>query len=157
MSEADAEDITQEVFRALAKALPKFELDKSIGTFRNWLFTVTRSKLNNHLVKSRKLPIPTENLPDRGDVSDWDNLYMKELFRHACEQVEEAVEASSWQVFWRTAVQLESPEAVAAALGLTVANVYQKKSRVASRLREAIRLADEEVLSDPPPGSGMPL
>lgn len=157
MREADAEDITQEVFRSLAKALPNFELDKSIGTFRNWLFTVTRSKLNNHLAKSRKLPVPTEHLPDQGDVSDWDNLYMKELFRHACEKVEEAVEPSSWQVFWRTAVDLQSPDEVARDLNLSVANVYQKRSRVATRLREAIRMADEEVLSEPPPGAGIPV
>jgi RNA polymerase sigma-70 factor (ECF subfamily) len=157
MREADGQDITQEVFRSLAKALPQFELDKSIGTFRNWLFTVTRSKLNNHLVKSQKLPVPTEHLPEEGDVSDWDNLYMKELFRHACVKVEKAVEPSSWLAFWRTAVELESPDAVASDLGLTVANVYQKRSRVASRLREVIRLADDEVLSEPPSGTGMPL
>ncbi|WP_411847440.1 sigma-70 family RNA polymerase sigma factor [Roseibacillus persicicus] len=155
--EADAEDITQEVFRSLAKALPKFQLDQTIGTFRNWLFTVTRSKLNNHLVKSRKIPVPTENLPDQGDVSDWENLYMKELFRHACERVEEVVEKSSWQAFWRTAVDLEAPEKVAAELELSVANVYQKRSRVAARLREAIRLADDEVLSGKGPGAGIPI
>lgn len=65
MREADAEDVTQEVFRRLAKALPKFELDQSIGTFRNCLFTVTRSKLNNHLVKLCKLPVPTEHVPEQ--------------------------------------------------------------------------------------------
>jgi len=157
VSDADAEDVTQEVFRALARTLPKFELDQSIGTFRNWLFTVTRSKLNNHFVKARKTPVPTEHLPDEGDVSDWDEFYMRELFRHACAVVEGAVEASSWQAFWRTAVDLESPAKVANELGLSVANVYQKRSRVGTRLREAITLADDEVLPESPPNAGIPL
>lgn len=82
---------------------------------------------------------------------------MKELFRHACEQVSAVVEESSWQVFWRTAVELESPTDVASELGLTVANVYQKKSRVALRLREAIQLAGCEALSETGEGIGMPL
>lgn len=155
VSGADAEDVTQEVFRALARALPKFELDPSIGTFRNWLFTVTRSKLNNHFVMARKTPVPTEHLPDEGDASDWDELYLKELFRHACELVEEAVEASSWEAFWRTAVGLESPAKVATDLGLSVANVYQKRSRVGTRLREAITLVDDERMPESPSHAGI--
>lgn len=66
LSGADAEDVTQEVFRALAKALPNFQLDQSIGTFRNRLFTVTRSKMNSMLAKSQRLPQMMEELPDRG-------------------------------------------------------------------------------------------
>lgn len=157
LSGPDSEDVTQEVFRALAQALPNFQLDQSIGTFRNWLFTVTRSKLNTMLAKSQRLPQTMEELPDQGDAAaDWEQFYMKELFRHACQEVSAVVEESSWQVFWRTAVELESPAQVASEMGLTVANVYQKKSRVALRLREAIQLADCEALSEPGAGAVFP-
>jgi len=146
LSPTDAEDVTQDTFHAISQALPKFNLDKSIGTFRNWLFTVTRSKLNTHLSKSQRTDIPTGNLPESADTKDWDELYMKELFAQACRVVEKQVESSTWHAFWRTAVELESPDAVATALSLTTDNVYQKKSRVAARIREAIQSLDETAI-----------
>ena len=91
LTATDSEDVTQDVFRALSQALPTFQLDKAIGTFRNWLFTVTRSKLNTHLSKSQRTDIPTENLPETTDTKDWDELYMKELFKKACLLVEQQV------------------------------------------------------------------
>ncbi len=146
ISPVDSEDVTQEVFRALAKALPEFQLDKSIGTFRNWLFTVTRSKLNNHLNKSKRTDIPTDQLIEEADTRDWDQFYFKELFSHACQQVEKEIDPSSWEAFWRTAVNMEPIESVAQDLALSTANTYQKKSRVAARIRNAIREIDESVI-----------
>lgn len=146
LSSADSEDVTQEVFRSLSQALPGFELNKSIGTFRNWLFTVTRSKLNTFLSKSRRTDIPTDTLPEPTDTADWDQLYMKELFAQACKTVEKQVEPSTWKAFWKTAVELESTENVARDLGLTVDNVYQKKSRVAARIRLAIQELDDSAV-----------
>ena len=146
LTSTDSEDVTQEVFRALSNALPTFQLDKSIGTFRNWLFTVTRSKLNTFFTQSKRVDIPAENLPESTETKDWDELYMKEIFARACQQVESQVEQSTWQAFWRTAVELESPEDVATSLNLSIDNVYQKKSRVAARIREAIRELDETAI-----------
>ena len=146
LNSADAEDVTQEAFRALSQALPTFQLDKSIGTFRNWLFTVTRSKLNTFLTRSQRVDIPVENLPESAETKDWDELYLKELFSWACQQVEKQVEPSTWQAFWRTAVELESTEDVAAALSLTTDNVYQKKSRVAARIRTTIQELDDTAI-----------
>lgn len=143
LSQADAEDVTQEAFRSLSQALPTFDLDKSIGTFRNWLFTVTRSKLNTHLTKSLKVPIPVEHVPEVAETKDWDELYMREIFNKACALVQAEVQPDTWQAFWRTAVELEKPDDVAAALSLTTDNVYQKRSRVATRIRQAIKELDE--------------
>jgi len=146
LSPTDSEDVTQDIFRSLSQALPNFELNKSIGTFRNWLFTVTRSKLNTHLSKSQRTDIPTEHLPESTETKDWDELYLKELFNKACHLVKQQVEPSTWQAFWRTAVELESPDSVASDLSLSTDNVYQKKSRVAARLREALKALDETAL-----------
>lgn len=63
LSPTDSEDVTQEVFRDLAKALPSFQLDKSVGTSRNWLFTVTRSKLNTFRANSSSSDSPQSRRP----------------------------------------------------------------------------------------------
>lgn len=142
LSVTDAEDVTQEVFRSLAQALPSFELDKSIGSFRNWLFTITRSKMNTHLKKSQKVDIPIAEIPEEGETKDWDHFYYKEVFLKACELARLHIDDQSWQVFWRTAVEDESPKVVGEELGLSLDNVYQKKSRVTARVKEAIRGID---------------
>ncbi|MEM9080992.1 MAG: sigma-70 family RNA polymerase sigma factor [Verrucomicrobiota bacterium] len=146
LSPTDAEDVTQEVFRSLAQALPTFQLDRSIGTFRNWLFTVTRSKLNTHLAKSRKIDIPTSDLPEPNETTAWDQLYLKELFAKACQIVQADTDNISWQAFWRTAVEDQPPKDVANALNLSLDNVYQKKSRLSARIREAIATLDDSAI-----------
>ena len=53
-------------------------------------------------------------------------------------------EEPTWRAFWGTAVDGQSPDEVARELGLTVAAVYQAKSRVPRRLRaELAGLAGE--------------
>ena len=142
LSQTDAEDVTQEVFRSLAQALPGFELDKSVGTFRNWLFTVTRSKMNNHLRKSQRVDIPMAEIPEKAETKDWDHFYCKEVFSKACQLARLHIDEQSWIVFWRTAVEDESPKQVAEDLQLSLDNVYQKRSRVTARVQEAITSID---------------
>lgn len=142
LASSDAEDVTQDVFRSLAQALPGFELDKSVGTFRNWLFTVTRSKMNTHLKKLQRVDIPIGEIPEASETKDWDHFYYKEVFAKACELARLHIDEQSWQVFWRTAVEDESPKAIAEELKLSLDNVYQKKSRVTARVKEAIKSID---------------
>src|SRR5262245_45242449 len=74
LSEADAGDVTQDVLKAVASAIPRFEYDPERSSFRNWLFTVVRSKLNNFFALQARQPRPagettlaqfTESEPDR--------------------------------------------------------------------------------------------
>jgi RNA polymerase sigma-70 factor (ECF subfamily) len=45
LSEAEAEDATQDVFVRILKALPTFALDRGRGRFRTWLWQVTSSAI----------------------------------------------------------------------------------------------------------------
>src|SRR5579864_7281761 len=49
LQDADAADVTQEVFRGMAGAVANLEYDASRGAFRGWLFTVTRNKIRDFL------------------------------------------------------------------------------------------------------------
>ncbi len=44
---ADAADIMQETFAAVAKALPTFDHQRPNATFRGWLWTITRNKIRD--------------------------------------------------------------------------------------------------------------
>ena len=56
----------------------------------------------------------------------------------------------TWQAFWRTAVEGETPRDVAAALGLTAGAVYVYRNRVMARIRREI----ERYESDQFPNEG---
>ena len=46
LQDADAADLTQDVLRAVARAIKRLDYDAERGTFRGWLFTAGQSHLN---------------------------------------------------------------------------------------------------------------
>src|SRR5262249_50716351 len=56
LGDADAADLVQEVWQAVAGALERFRRDSEGGTFRGWLWTITRNKLNDHFRARRDKP-----------------------------------------------------------------------------------------------------
>src|SRR5919206_714447 len=49
LQDADAADLMQEVLRSVASAVGRLDYDPIRGTFRGWLYTVTRNKLYSFL------------------------------------------------------------------------------------------------------------
>src|SRR5262249_29725942 len=74
----------------------------------------------------------------------WEKEYEQQLFHWAVTQVREDFQDSTWQAFWQTAVEGKSGKETAKRLGLSVAAVYLAKGRVMARLKEQIRLAQDE-------------
>jgi len=64
--------------------------------------------------------------------------------RWAARRVEAHVDPAAWQAFWRTAVEGQKPEAVAASIGFSVGALYTAKSRVLVRIRAEVRACEEE-------------
>src|SRR5436190_2918293 len=56
LQDADACDLTQDVLRSVSGAIGGWEYDRRKGTFRGWLFTVTRNALNTFLDGQRRTP-----------------------------------------------------------------------------------------------------
>ncbi len=156
LQDADAADVMQDVLRSVSSAMPRLEYDPVRGTFRGWLFTITRNKVFNFLEsRSRRLQgsgdsgvrEKLEQHPDGdGDASgEWEADYQRALMARAMEQVKPEFHAATWEAFRQTAVEGRTPAQVAARVGLSVGAVYVAKSRVIARLREEIeRLQGEE-------------
>jgi RNA polymerase sigma-70 factor (ECF subfamily) len=158
LQEADAADVTQEVMRAVARAMERFEYDRQRGKFRNWLLTVTRSKLSNFFRSRQRQQEPHGNTsiqdlmdrePSASEQSSWDTEYHGRLFHWAAEQLKPTIQESTWQAFWRTTMGEEDAAKVAAELKLTVGAVYVAKSRVLARLKQKIQEVDEEAEGTP--------
>lgn len=146
---ADAADVVQEVFAALAGGLVRFEA-RDTGSFRAWLRAITGHKTLDHLRRRLRVPegqgggradgvlahwpapedlIPEDPAPLRGRVA---------LVQAALERLRGETRDRTWQAFWRTTIDDQSPADVAEALGMKVGAVYQAKSRTLLRLRELL-------------------
>src|SRR5262245_26988826 len=53
---ADADDLQQDVFQAVAAGLPGFRRDRAGDTFRGWLRTITRNKVLDFLRRRGRQP-----------------------------------------------------------------------------------------------------
>jgi RNA polymerase sigma-70 factor (ECF subfamily) len=149
LQDADAADLMQEVLRSVASAAGRLEYDPGRGSFRGWLYTVTRNKLTNFLhSRQRRLrgsgdTDELERLEEQTARADgpveWDQEYERRLFTWAAERVRGEFKEPTWQAFWQTAVEDRAAKEVAEALGLSVGAVYVAKSRVLARLKEEVQ------------------
>jgi RNA polymerase sigma-70 factor (ECF subfamily) len=56
LQDADAADLMQDVMRSVATAIGRLDYNRQAGTFRGWLFTITRNKVFNFLSARRIRP-----------------------------------------------------------------------------------------------------
>jgi RNA polymerase sigma-70 factor (ECF subfamily) len=153
LQDADAADLTQDVLAAVSHGIRRLEYDPGRGSFRGWLFTVTRNKLRTWWQRRNRQEQAggdTEALqllqeqPAIEDASAWESEYRQRLFSWAAAQVRGTVEKSTWQAFWQTAVEGKKAGQASDALGMSVAAVYMARSRVLARLKELV----QEVLGE---------
>jgi RNA polymerase sigma-70 factor (ECF subfamily) len=156
LQDADAADLTQEVFLALAGGAGRWQYDPKRGSFRAWLYGLTRNKVARFLERGRAQPRGSGDTDanrrldeEPGRESDdleaaWEREFQQQLFRLAAEAVVDSFAPTTWQAFWRTAVEGKSAAAVAADLGLSVGAGYVARSRVLARLTEQVRQLQAE-------------
>jgi len=150
LQDADADDVLQEVFRALARKVADFRRNPAGGGFHAWLFTVTHNKIRDHFRRQVKEPagvggtsflerLNEEALPaGDGSISSTTDHDSATLLRRSLDLVRPEFEAKTWQAFWRAAVDEQDPVDIARDLGLTVNAVRLAKSRVLRRLRREL-------------------
>jgi RNA polymerase sigma factor (sigma-70 family) len=143
----DVDDLVQEVHKAVSQAIRNFEYDAARGTFRSWLFIVTRSKVARHFKNQSRSPRGSgsetvrrmlEEQPAPEDEKDWDLEYRRRMFAWAAEIVQKEVAEKTWRAFWMMTVEENTAADTAKALGMTAGAAYVAKSRVIARMRERI-------------------
>lgn len=145
MQSQDAADIMQDVLHAVTTNIGRFQTTG--GTFRGWLWTITRNKVRDHHRTQAKREQALGGTDAYGQLqrmaeapaarnSDDGQSEMRGIHRRALELMQTDFEPQTWQAFWRTAVDVEPPAEVAASLGVSKWTVYKARSRVLQRLRD---------------------
>ncbi len=155
LQDADAQDLCQEVFRAVARAIERYDLDPARGRFRGWLARITRNLLINFLTRrpyrlrgsgstSVQELLEAQPADDPSATAVFEDEYRRRVFRWAADEVRGEFSTSSWRAFWLTAVDGRKPADAATELGLSVGAVYIARSRVLARLRARIQQLGDE-------------
>ena len=96
--DADAADLVQEVLRAVAGAIDRWDPDSSKGPFRNWLFRIARNMMLNLVTNQRRHPrgtgrddirtlLESQPSPSTEDSELFELEYKRQVFRWAAEKV----------------------------------------------------------------------
>ena len=156
LQDADAADLMQDVLRSISNAMGRLDYDPVRGTFRGWLFTITRNKVFNFLDSRRRREQATgdsrmqQRLEQHADAdatlsADWEADYQRALAAQAMARVKGEFQSATWAAFIMTAVEGRAPAEVSGHVGLSVGAIYVAKSRVIARLRQEIeRLQGDE-------------
>ena len=150
LQDADAADLMQDVMRSISSAIGRLDYDRSQGTFRGWLFTITRNKIFNHFSARRIRPqasgdsttsrlLDSQPDPDSADGADtWEMEYQRRLASMAMERIQSEFQAKTWRAFWLTAVEGRAVAETAKEVDLSPGAIYVAKSRVLARLKDEV-------------------
>jgi RNA polymerase sigma factor (sigma-70 family) len=153
--DADAWELTQEVFLVVASAIQRWDPDPEKGSFRGWLFRIARNLMINWLAYRRRHPAGAGNSdmrqllaeqpdPHSEDSAIFDREYKRQAFAWAAEQIRNQFREVTWQAFWLTSVENQPVAEVAHKMGISAGAVYIARSRVMSRLKNKIETLEEK-------------
>lgn len=148
MQHADALDLVQTVFIAIAGSIGRWEKSEPSARFRHWLLRVAKNATINAI--TRRPPDRAQAgsaagellaqciAPDPKTASLIEFEYRRELYLRAAEQVRVDIQPDTWKAFEMTAIEGMSNEAAAQELGKSIGVIYAARSRVMKRLSNIV-------------------
>ena len=156
LSRSEAEEVVQDTMVAVARKMPDFEYDRSIGSFKGWLFTITRRAVGKQLCKRQpgraveSLGVDDDgetghtghvtDLPDPGAGFEerWEEDWRHNLWEMAMDRVRRRTKPKQFQMFDLYVNQQLPMDQVTQILNVNAAQVYMAKLRVSSAVRHEL-------------------
>lgn len=153
ISSSEAADVSQEVFRAVARQVGQFRHSREAGdSFRGWLYTITQNKARDQLRRRRGQPQAAGGTDAQiqlaNHAADADPLYGDSgppaddkslLAMQLLDQLRGEFGPSALTAFWRMVVDGHAAADIARDLAITPKAVRQAKFRVLQRLRKELK------------------
>ena len=161
LSDAEAQDVVQEVLRSVARKMPEFQYDPSRGSFKSWLLILTRWRILGQIRKRGPLASaqPLDGDPDsqacsRETVADpasanidaiWEQEWQQNMLEAALNRLRLRLDPEKLQIF-EFYVRKEWPaERVATQFGISIDQVYLAKHRVTEAIKAEVERLEKEV------------
>lgn len=146
LSADDAADVAQETLSKFLTEYRAGKYDRRRGRLRSWIIGIARwrvADLRRARAGRREIQddLAVDELPDDESLTQlWEQEHRATLLRNALEELRERSRfgAGTLEAFELYVLEQQPPADVAARLGISVADVYMAKNRVAERLREII-------------------
>ncbi len=163
LTDTEADEVVQETAIAMARHLPDYRYDPKVCRFKTWLLNQTSWRIKDQLKKrqvgvlSRTLrpgetpALPSDDtartttinrVPDPG-ATNLDALFetewRKNLLTAALEEVKRKFSLKQFQIFDLLVLKEWPAAEVARSLGVTLANVYVTRHRVAAAVKKQVK------------------
>lgn len=160
LTEAESEDVVQETIICVCRKMPEFTYDPKVGSFKNWLWQLTRWRIHDQFRK--RLPLQATGRPAARDedgtdliaqVPDqagpvleaaWDEEWESNLFEAALERVKRKVNPKAYQIFDLHVLQKWPVQKIRTLLRVNSAKIYLSAHRTSSLLKKEMRLLEKE-------------
>ena len=152
LTSAEADDALQETLVSVAREMPDFRYDRSRGSFKAWLFQISRRRIVDQFRRRARQRRDGDDADDAIErVADpagnpltemWENEWRQNQLQLAIRGVKRTVSARQWQMFELTALQNWPAKRVCELLGVNRAQLYMARMRVGRALKtqlEALR------------------
>lgn len=154
LSDNEADDVLQETLLSVAAEMPNFQYDRKRGSFKGWLFLVTRRRIADlirkrvrHQCHETEAGGPLEELADAAPGAldaIWAEEWRLNQLQLAIERVKRRVSPRQWQMFDLAALQAWPTDRIVALLGVNRAQLYMAKMRIGRLLKAEIQSATDD-------------
>lgn len=148
LQDADADDLAQQVFVAIARAVESWQPAAEGPPFRAWLYRIAHNEILKAITRrkpdtaggSSSVMELLHEVPQReADASvELMRESRMEAFRWASEEVRHEFTPATWTMFWQSTVEARTVDDVAKTHGRTNGAVYLARYRVMKRLKEKL-------------------
>lgn len=140
----DAADVTQEVLLRVSKAIRRFEYDRKLGLFRDWLARIVLNEINRLLAKNSRTAIPTDEQAHLAASTDWNDQFQQHILSSALERCQPNFSSETWNLFQESWIHKKPVAQIAEECKVEASKIYVARSRVLKRLQnEVVRLAED--------------
>ncbi len=148
LQDADADDLAQQVFVSIARAVEKRTPAADGPPFRAWLYRIAHNEILKAITRrkpdtaagSSSVQEMLYAVPQRDSDASVELLRegRMEAFRWASDAIRHEFTLATWTMFWQSTVEAQTVEVVAKSHGRSSGAVYLARYRVMKRLKEKI-------------------
>ncbi len=160
LNHAEAQDVLQDTLVAVSKHIKSFKYDPKLGSFKTWLFMITKCRITDQFRKRgparvnadespgndtpviEQVPDPNIKLPEDA----WDEQWEANLEQAAKSTVKRNVDPQHYQIYDFLEHKNWDADRVSTMFGVSKDQIYVIKSRIKKKIADEVTRLNRDVL-----------